>query len=1126
MLRIPSRFSRALCAAILSSIACAQEPAGAASDHPPTAAEIQARIDALKSDSGVSEDLKAKIQEELGHALALAKSAEAFAADAARFLAEREAAPEQLKARKSELELAEDSRIPSPDPSAPVKQLEQNLIDAQVKMQAAAQAVADLEQESARRTQRRSEIPSRLAEIRKAIESLPVAVAEEGADPRLVSARKDRALLERHKLEQEARALEAELASYDARAELLTVRRDLASRRNRNAKAVAEAWQAIVQERRAAEAEQARLAAQAAAAAAQQEHPLLRRLAEENSEIAKELPVLAGKRQRVEQDLTRAKGVLADLKSQIEDLRARVKRAGSTPAIGTLLRQRRAHLRDSSGSARGGSRDLERLSAEAYLASVDWEQHRRALVDDPGLLDLLIDSTPPLLDDPGELATLRGKAQQLLGDRREMLTDLSKGWSSHLAQLEELDATQREIAEVAESYRNFVNERVLWIRSSAPIWETDLMAAAEALAWATGPSVWLGTWKAFLAGLVQKVWPAALVLLLFGLLAGRKELRRRLAAHGQAASRGNNTSYRPTAMALAETLLLAAPVPLALLATAEVLRGGDDPAAFSKAMAAGCRHAAILFAIVFGLREIVRAGGLAEAHFQWRPESLRLLRRNLVLLVPAAFPCAFGLAAIEQQGNDAWMGSFGKLLLLPLLLLLLVFLLRILHPGRGLLGSKADSSLLGRFRLLWFLLAVSAPAALSIMALLGFECTALQLARRIEYTVALVLAGTLVQDLILRKLMLERRRLSIVQMKARMAAARKTAKESGEAFEQQQEEEFRLDPSSIARQTQTLLRGAILLAVLAAGWQIWVDVLPALGIFREFELWRETGIDPPVVITLADLLTALLVMLLTGIAARNLPGLLELLVLQRLKIKAGERHAITTLSRYLLVAIGVILAFGSIGIGWPQLQWLLAAVSVGLGFGLQEIFANFVSGLILLFERPIRVGDFVAVGDVIGKVTKIQIRATTIRDLDNKELVVPNREFVTGRFINWTLTDSLVRMRLAVGIAYGSDTEKARRLLEQAARESPLAARSPEPKALFLGFGESTLDMELRVYVDDYEFHAEVLSDLHGRIDELFRRNGIEIAFPQRDLHLRDAKPIVEMLRREEAGTPGRIGPE
>jgi potassium efflux system protein len=182
-------------------------------------------------------------------------------------------------------------------------------------------------------------------------------------------------------------------------------------------------------------------------------------------------------------------------------------------------------------------------------------------------------------------------------------------------------------------------------------------------------------------------------------------------------------------------------------------------------------------------------------------------------------------------------------------------------------------------------------------------------------------------------------------------------------------------------------------------------------------------------------------------------------------------------------------------------------VTVGIGFGLQEIFANFVSGLILLFERPLRVGDIVTVGDTSGAVVRIQIRATTIRDWDNRELVLPNKTLITGGFLNWTLSDSITRIVCHVGIAYEADPRRARELLLGIARRHPAILAEPQPMVTFEGFGDSTLNLALRVHVSRTDQRAGTTFDLHATILEEFRQAGIEIAFPQRDLHLRSVPP-------------------
>jgi len=331
-------------------------------------------------------------------------------------------------------------------------------------------------------------------------------------------------------------------------------------------------------------------------------------------------------------------------------------------------------------------------------------------------------------------------------------------------------------------------------------------------------------------------------------------------------------------------------------------------------------------------------------------------------------------------------------------------------------------------------------------------------------------------------------------------------------------------------QARQFVRGVLGLVLLLGLWVIWIDVLPALGVLREIELWPTTVTETQeeqraeggpvlttrervVYVTLADVGLALATVLLTVIAVKNIPGLLEMLVLHRLPIAHGVRFAITTILRYVLIVIGTELAFGAIGVAWGHVQWLIAAMTVGLGFGLQEIFANFVSGLIILFERPIRVGDTVTVGDTIGTVTQIRIRATTITDWDRKELVVPNREFITDRLVNWTLSDPIIRRSFPVGIAYGSDTALAMRTLLRVAKDEPLVLDEPESDVVFTEFADSALTFELRVFVHGIQDYLEVWGKLNTAIDTAFREGGIEIAFPQRDLHVRSIGaelPVIE----------------
>jgi potassium efflux system protein len=247
-----------------------------------------------------------------------------------------------------------------------------------------------------------------------------------------------------------------------------------------------------------------------------------------------------------------------------------------------------------------------------------------------------------------------------------------------------------------------------------------------------------------------------------------------------------------------------------------------------------------------------------------------------------------------------------------------------------------------------------------------------------------------------------------------------------------------------------------------------------------------------------------LILAITYLAVQNLPGLLELAVLRTTTFDAGTRHAITTLCRYAVTAVGLTLLFNVLQVDWVKFGWLAAALSVGLGFGLQEVVANFVCGLILLFERPIRVGDVVTLESITGTVTKIQMRATTVTNWDRQDFVVPNKSLITGTILNWTLSAPLNRITIQVGVAYGSNTEKALQILLEAAADHPCVLEDPAPIASFEQFADSSLHLVLRAYLPDLDNRLRTISELHTEIDRRFAAAGIEIPFPQRDLHLRN----------------------
>jgi potassium efflux system protein len=428
-------------------------------------------------------------------------------------------------------------------------------------------------------------------------------------------------------------------------------------------------------------------------------------------------------------------------------------------------------------------------------------------------------------------------------------------------------------------------------------------------------------------------------------------------------------------------------------------------------------------------------------------------------------------------------------------------------------------------------LSVATPLGLALLAIIGYLLTAAILTNSLIHSLWLILVLVITQQLVIRWLLVTRRRMAFqAAMERRRAraeeAARETTKTGSEGLAEQIEEPA-IDLVALGEQTRKLLNMALSIIGITGIWYIWSDILPAFGMLRQFTLWNVTrvvaGQESLTPITLADAGLAVLIAIITLIAARRFPAFLEIVLLQRLNITSGGRYTATTLSRYIIVAVGIIIAISLLGGSWNQIQWLVAALGVGIGFGLQEIVANFICGLIILFERPIRVGDRVTVGESTGIVTRIQIRATTIVTWDRQELLVPNKEFITGRLLNWSLSDQVSRLVIPVGVAYGSDIPLAMKIIMEVAKENEYVIDDPNPTVTFESFGDNSLLLSLRCFTDVLDYRLRTISTLHEEINRRFNEAGIVIAFPQRDLHIDASQPLDIRIRHDRDG-PGNGG--
>ncbi len=288
------------------------------------------------------------------------------------------------------------------------------------------------------------------------------------------------------------------------------------------------------------------------------------------------------------------------------------------------------------------------------------------------------------------------------------------------------------------------------------------------------------------------------------------------------------------------------------------------------------------------------------------------------------------------------------------------------------------------------------------------------------------------------------------------------------------------------------------LTVLALAW-IWEVDIALVQFLLNKPLWAA---DAQTAVTVGDVAEATLVVLLGALSWRYMNTLFALTIFPKMPDDPGVRFAVVTLCRYAVLGLTSLIALGAIHLDLAKVGVVLAALGVGLGFGLQEIVSNFVCGIILLLERPIRIGDVVTVAGTTGKVDRINIRATTIINGDNQSMIVPNREFITGNLVNWTLKDKILRVPIKLNVAYGSDPDRVVELLLQIARADADVMINPAPSAALEGFGESALLVALYAYVPDPGLAGTVRHRLCAEIQRRFTQDGIVIPFPTHELHV------------------------
>ncbi len=1133
------------------AVAFAQEP----QDDPPTPEAIQARIDALAKDAPESAVLRPLLEEALEHAKRAAKARQ----EAGDLTAQAERAPAQLAEVQRALRKPPDRALPTVAPDATPRDIEDALERADAALAEAERLDAKIAKELAARAARQPALLEELAAAQRTIQETEGELrATAGGDP-VADARRLRLRARLAAQHAVVRNLEAERARNEAERALLPLERDRATRERETAARIAEFWRNRVAEVRKREAEAtARQAADQQRLRITQAVAELGAIADDNKQLAERRTGesgLAAENARARDALAADRGRLAEVRDRFRATHRRMAIAGLTEGMGAVLKRERQRIR-AIDRARTNVNALRTRFSRAQLDQLEIEERRDADGDVAARHQRLAAVLRAKVE-PSARAEAITVARELLATQKRLLDAIHDDLNSLIATLGEHELISRELDAVIETARTYLEERILWVRSENTEWPTPARAAG-AMRWLADGAAWRGTWRRFTGGLGNR-WAGIVAVLL--VLAGAIGLRRTI-RHDQTALAERIRSYRTdglrwTVRALLGAVVQSLPGPLiAWLVGRTLLSASVDGDAAHAIGAAALGLVPVLFTIGLTLR-LTREQGVGEVHLRWPTASLRKLRNELRWFLVVGVPIGFASSVFAR--SEAWDQSIGRTLFILSAAAVTTLIWRLLRPSSPFYSPAflASGTLLARTHRLWFALMLATPFALIALTMTGYHYTAEELQACFRESTMLIAGLMLVYALLLRWLFIARRRLAIEQAKQRVQAR----VEAGTSMRESTTiDEETIDIPAVDAQTRQLFRSALTLALLVGLFLLWTSVLPALRGLDRLQLWPEFRVvtptselqaepeaaptprtattaataapgpvlpaptltpstpddtseaSTPTVVTAADALFALVALLLTLLAAKNLPGLLEISMLRRLALDSGSRNAITTLCRYVILGVGVAVTASAIGLDWSKIQWLAAALTFGLAFGLQEIFANFVSGIIILIERPVRVGDIVTIGDVEGRVMRVRMRATTVLDWDRREMLVPNKAFITNNVINWSLSDPISRVIIPVGIAYGSDTKRAHELLLSVAKKNAVVLADPAPSALFRGFGASSLDFELRVFIATRDLWPEVTHLVHMEIDRAFRDASIEIAFPQRDLHIRSASGLRDVL--------------
>ncbi|WP_431224081.1 miniconductance mechanosensitive channel MscM [Serratia sp. L9] len=1005
--------------------------------------------------------------------------------------------PKMTQELRRQLTVEEAKILPNGD-NLPASDLEQLILQTSSQLLEQARLLQQEQDRSREISDSLSQLPQQQTEARRALTEVQRRLQLQGNSQSTPLALAQLALLQAEAAARKAKVDELELAQLSAnnRQELARMRAEVYKKRHEKTDIQLQALRNNLNSQRQREAERA---LEKTEQLAEQNGDLPKSISQQlqiNRELSTALNNQAQQMDLISSQQRQAAAQTLQVRQALSTIIEQAQWLGASTALGETLRAQVATLPDMPKP-----QQLDSAMADLRVQRLRFESQ----------LEKLPQRAIELKQDDGSPLTI---AEQRIVDaqirtQRELLNSLLSGCDTQILELTKLKVANTQLVEALNEIRDAAHRYLFWVPDVSPIslsyplnvaHDLTRLLSLDTLTQLSGAFMMMVTSRETLVPLF-----GAVLLVIFS-ISSRKHYQAFLARASSRVGKVTQDEFLLTLRTVFWSILVALPLPVLWAALGFGLQNAW-PYPVAVAIGDGVTATLPVLWVCMISAAFAHPQGLFIAHFRWPVQQVSRAMRYYKMSIWLIVPLIMALITFDNLNDREFSSTLGRLCFILLCLALALVTNSLKRAGIPLYLDKKGSGENLINTALWGLL-LSAPLIAALASTVGYLTTAQKLLARLETSVAIWFLLLVVYHIIRRWMLIQRRRIAFDRAKQRRAdilAQRakgevETSHTPNSTEGSIEVDETEIDLDVISAQSLRLVRSILTMIALVSVIALWSEIHSAFGFLENIKLWDVTstvnGVDIAQPITMGAVLIAILVLIVTMQLVRNLPALLELAVLQHLDLTPGTGYAITTITKYLLLLFGAILSFSWIGIEWSKLQWVVTALSVGLGFGMQEIFSNFISGLIILFEKPIRIGDTVTIRNLTGSVTKINTRATTISDWDRKEIIVPNKAFITEQFINWSLSDTLTRVVLTVPAPAEANSEEVTKILTNAAERCTLVLDNPAPEVYLVDLQQGIQIFELRIYAAEMGHRMPLRHEIHQLILAGYREHGITLPYP------------------------------